>query len=185
MKRTMTIIQLIFLVSGLNAQVYNTAETLNKGKFSAIGAPVFYDSGIMLLGKLGYGLDYGNDIALTMGFGNKSYLGTDMEKVLNWGNFDNLYMSFSSGVHYCDGFGIDGTINFTVLFDNSLELYSGLDLDWMLTENTGLPTWIFIGCEYNLKNQLAFFCEIDLGINDSDNMIGAGICYYFNSVQIK
>ena len=185
MRKMLSFVLIILVTTVLNAQVFNTANTLNKGKFSATGAPVFYDGGMMLMGKVGYGLKYGNDLAVTMGFGDISYLGIDAEKVLSWDKLDNLTISFASGVHYSKGFGLDGTLNLSVPLDKSLVMYGGVDMDLMLTGNTGLPLYLFIGAEYNLKNRLTILGEVDLGVNDAGNMLGIGVCYYFNGIQIK
>lgn len=185
MKKILSLIFVILIANTLNAQVFNTANTLSKNKFSATGAPIFYDGGMMLMGKIGYGIKYGSDIAMTMGFGDVSYLGVDMEKVLSWEKLDNLVMSFSSGVHYSNGFGIDGTLNLSIPLDKSLVLYGGVDMDLNLTNGSGLPAWFFVGAEYGLKNRLTLLGEVDLGFNDAGNMLGIGVCYYFNGIQIK
>lgn len=185
MKKIVMLVAILSLITSLNAQVFNTANTLSRDKFSAAAAPVFSDGDLMLLGKLGYGLKYGTDIALTMGFGNNSYLGADMEKVLTFEKLDYLVMSFAGGVHYSSGFGLDGTLNMSVPLDKSLVLFGGLDMDLVLTDGSGLPTYLFIGAEYNLKSRLTFLGEVDLGINDAGNMLSAGICYYFNGISIK
>jgi hypothetical protein len=139
----------------------------------------------MLMGKVGYGIKYGSDLAVTMGFGDVSYLGLDAEKVLPWESLDNLVMSFAGGVHYSGGFGLDGTLNISVPLDKSLTFYSGLDMDLVLTDGSGVPMWIFFGGEYSLKHRLTLLGEIDLGINDSSNLLGIGVCYYFDGIQIK
>ncbi|MFP4547984.1 MAG: hypothetical protein ACLFQM_07610 [Fidelibacterota bacterium] len=185
MKKISLILLAVFLVSGLNAQVFNTGNTLSKGKFSATGAPVFGDGETMLIGKIGYGIKYGTDMAVTMGFGDVSYLGVDFEKVLGLEDLDNLVMSFSGGVHHSGGFGLDGTLNLTVPLDRSLHLYSGIDLDLILTDGSGVPIYLFIGAEYTMKRKLTLIGEVDLGINDAGNMLGIGLCYYFNGIQIK
>jgi hypothetical protein len=120
-----------------------------------------------------------------MGFGDISYLGADVEKVLSWENLDNLTMSFAAGVHYSHGFALDGTFNLSVPLDKSLALYGGLDADLILTDGSGLPLSVFIGAEYSFRHRLTLLGEIDLGMNDAGNMLGVGLCYYFNGIQIK
>src|SRR6056297_260708 len=178
MKKISGLFTLILLVSSLNAQVYNTSTILNKGKFSAVGAPVFYDGGSMVLGKLGYGVKRGTDMAITMGFGDVSYIGIDFEKVFGE-DLDNLIISFSGGAHYSDGVGLDGTMNLTIPLDRNFYLYGGLDLDVILTDGSGMPVYFFIGGEYYLQQKISLITEADLGINDNGNLFGVGLCLYF------
>ncbi len=181
----MSLIVIGILITTVNAQVFNAGNTLSKGKFSATGAPVFYDGGTLLLGKIGYGIDWGTDLSLNMGFGDQSYLGVDAEKILTWEDLDNLTMSYAVGLHYSSGFGLDGNLNLTVPLDKSLDIYSGLDMDIQLTDGSAIPIYWFVGAEYVIKRRLALLGELDFGLSDAGNMLGFGLCYYFNGISIK
>lgn len=185
MKRLLSLIMIVVFCTAANAQVFNTAKTLNKTKFSTTGGFLFYDGGAMLIGNAGYGLGYDNDIALTMGFGDISYLGVDFEKVMPWENLDYVVMSLTGGVHYCGGFGLDATFNCSVPLDKQLELYTGLDLDFLLTDGSGVPISFFAGAEYAVQNRVTVLGEVDLGLKDAGNMLGISVCYYFSELTIK
>jgi len=185
MKKIVCFILMISTTTFLNAQVFNTARTLNNTKFSTTAGLSLYDGGAMLLGKIGYGLGYDNDVAVTMGFGDVSYLGVDFEKELPWEDLDNFTMSLSSGLHHCGGFAIDVTWNCSVPLDKTLELYGGLDMDLRLTGGSGLPVLMFLGAEYAIRHRLTLLGEVDLGLNKAGNSLGVSVCYYFSGFTIK
>ncbi|MBN2281745.1 MAG: hypothetical protein JXQ65_14280 [Candidatus Marinimicrobia bacterium] len=183
MKRSILIILSLAIL--LHAQVFNTARTLNKSKLSATGGYGFYDGGGVVVAKFGYGLGNQRDLALTMGFGDFSYLGLDFEKVLPWENLDYLTMSLAPGIHYSDGFVLDLTWNCSVPLDKSLILFSGLDMDLLINEGSGVPLSWFVGMELAFQRRLTLLGEYDLGLNNAGNCFGLGLCFYFSGIAIK
>jgi len=184
MKKLILIVFLIILPCLLSAQVFNTAQVLKNQKLSATAGPVFHDGGLSLFANGGYGLKNGMDFGVTVGVGQTSYLGVDIEKSLT--GLDNLYLSATGGLHYGSGFGIDGTINMTIPLDHAFDLYFGLDLDVQLTGGkTTAPMYLFVGTEWDFRKNLTILGEIDAGVHDAGSRLGISLCYYFNSITIN
>jgi len=185
----LTLLAILFIANILQAQVFNTGKTINEGEVSVGINPSYYNTNSGTLGLFlhaGYGVSSNFDVGFRYGiFDGVNYIGGDIEKCLY--NKSNLAISLSGGLHgWKDtGIGIDFTGNFTLQIE-SIELYSGLDLDvnFMKTTNgrdSSVQLWIPIGFNANIMDNLELILEANIPISDNVNAIFCGgLVYYFN-----
>ncbi len=177
---------LIILVFTVNAQVFNTAQTLKPGKGSLGITAAIIDGnsnsefGVFFNG--GYGLSRGLDLGAKIGIGfDETYFGLDLEYVLRG---ISPYISVAGGAHMWGDPGLDGTLNFTFPLNRQLKLYSGLDLDINFVEvgdgrETFTPFWWFIGTEVAFKKNMTLLFEMDLDLNDDAySIFNFGLNFY-------
>ena len=162
----------------LYSQVFNTASTLNPGKFNIGIEPLIYaegDNEFYLFLNGGVGLVKGTDLNLRLGvLGNETYIGGDVE--FNLAKF----FSISGGAHNFGVFGLDGTGLFTFPLGPA-KIYTGLDADIDFPESgTIMPLWIPVGIEFFLKKKMAFIFEAEIAAtDDATHIIGGGLNFYF------
>jgi hypothetical protein len=182
MKKTI-IFSILLLFTFLNAQVFNTAQTLRSGKFNLGLEPTIYDmagdneTSLFIHG--GYGISRGLDLGIKLGLGmNNTYFGADLEWMLR---SLSPYISISAGAHIFNDLGIDGTLNITFPISKQVWLYSGLDMDIVFAENdTHIPFWLPVGIEVGIKRNMTLILEVEVGLNDDAyNIFGGGINFYF------
>ena len=172
---------LIIIPVSLQAQVFDTGQTMKKGKASIGVNPVIYNNGgtdftLFLHGA--YGFRKGSDLGVKLGVGgNETYFGVDVEWVLRR---ISPYISFSGGAHTFGDIGIDGTLNFTIPVNRQVNLYSGMDTDIVLTKDIQFPLWIFVGVEMGFRKNLNLLLEVEAGINNDApyNVFGVGFYFY-------
>lgn len=172
---------LLFMFSLLHAQVFNTAQTLRTGTLTLGLEPVIYDTGnndAALFIHGGYGISRGLDLGIKLGLGlDDTYFGADLEWLLRG---VSPYISVSAGAHMYHDVGIDGTLNITFPLSRQVWLYSGLDMDVVFSEDTGIPLWLPIGLEVGIRKNMTLILEVEAALNDDAyNIFGGGINFYF------
>jgi hypothetical protein len=182
MKKAFFFITMI-ICTCLQAQVFNTAQTLRQGAFALGLEPAIYDlegdneTALFLHG--GYGISRGLDLGIKLGLGmEETYIGADLEWMLR---ALSPYISISAGAHMFNDVGIDGTLNFTFPLNKQLWLYSGLDLDIVFAENdTFIPFWLPVGLEVAIRRNMTILLEVEIALNEEAyNIFGGGIQFYF------
>jgi hypothetical protein len=181
MKKTI-ICSTLLLFTFLNAQVFNTAQTLQTGKFSLGLEPTLYDrenneTSLFIHG--GYGISRGLDLGIKLGLGmDDTYFGADLEWMLR---AVSPYISISAGAHMFNDVGMDGTMNITFPFNKQVWLYTGLDLDIVFADkDTYIPFWLPVGIEVGIRRNMTILLEVEAGLNDeADTVFGGGINFYF------
>lgn len=189
MKRIVILITASILAISVNAQVFNTGQTLKPMKVSLGIEPAVVINGnteFMLFLHGNIGLVKGTDFGLKLGVLNgDTYISGDVEFALG------KYLSVSAGAHHWGNFGVDGTLLGTWTLRKGIRLFGGLDTDVNFvsadTDNDGedeLDTqfllWTPIGIEVGLRSNLAFIFEASIGLTDpAYNLIGGGVVIYF------
>jgi len=174
-------ITLLLIASGIlsvNAQVFNTGQTLKSGTLAIGINPLFYGDnfGSFFYGE--YGIMQGMDMRLKMGLGyGSNYFGADME----WSLISSKpYISLTAGGHIQDEVGIDGTLNLSFPIGSTVTLYSGMDMDIVFANDVQMPGWIPIGMEVGIRNNLSILLEGDIGIlNNPPSIFNGGLNFYF------
>ena len=187
MKKIFLIIVAIAFTANVQAQVFNTGQTLKQGVFSLGVEPAVLVNGsedFMLFAHAGYGVKSGVDMGVKYGFGNPHYFGADLEFALG------KRVSLSVGAHNFSNFGLDGTLNFVIPIKSDLRLYGGFDTDMNFVkttnnegeESTELQSlfWIPVGLEVGLSNTMSLLFESEIGLNDNAyHLFGGGLSFYF------
>ena len=174
-------IPVLFMI--LNAQVFNTAQTLRPGNFNLGLEPTIYDyegnNETSLFVHGGYGISRGMDLGIKLGLGmDNTYFGADLEWMLRT---ISPYLSISAGAHIFNDVGIDGTLNITFPLSKQVWLYTGLDMDVVFADDeTFIPLWLPVGIEVGLRKNMTLILEIEVGLNtEAYNIFGGGINFYF------
>jgi hypothetical protein len=169
----------IVIMVSLSAQVFNTSSTLKRGQFSAGFEPGIYINGgndfnLFLHG--GAGITNSADFGLKLGvLGDNVYIGGDVEFRLG------KIFSLSAGAHSWGDFGLDATGLFTFKIGNSINIYTGLDLDIeFINDDIYFPLMLPIGLEIPLKSNILFVFESEIRLSDTGyNFIGGGLNFVF------
>lgn len=177
LKRIIPFLAALLLTLSVSGQVFNTGQTLKRGTFSIGFEPVILlDAGndFMLFGHAGFGLTKGVDLAVKLGgLAGNTYFGADVEFSLK------KRISVSVGAHNFGDFGLDGTLNLTFPVGRAM-LYTGVDTDLVLANDSDLLLWIPIGLELGLRKGMSFIFEAEIAANNSAyNLIGGGLNFYF------
>lgn len=190
MKKTILLLSLIFTAVLVNAQVFNTGQTLKKG-VAALGIEPAIQvnggvNGPILYGHAGYGLTSGIDVSAKVGVGrlNTYYVGADVEFALL------KHMSLAFGAHKSGDFGVDGTFLFDIPVKNKAVIYSGADSDVNFgtkinssgqeVNDVNVLVWVPIGVEIRISKSVHFLFETSIGVSpDAYHLIGGGINLYF------
>lgn len=179
MKRiTLFLIAILFCQLSFS-QVFNTSSTLGSGDFSVGFQPGIYASGatnfyLYLYG--GVGITQGVDLGLTLGvLDPATYVGGDVEFALG------KRFALTTGAHVWGGeFGLDGTGLFTFDLGKTADLFTGLDLDIIFSDEVYIPLWWPIGLEIGIKSNMAFIFETSINLtNNHAHWIGGGLNFYF------
>jgi hypothetical protein len=189
MKKSVVFLLLFGTVVALNAQVFNTGQTLKPKAISLGIEPAFVvngDAQFMLFLHGGIGLVKGTDFGIKLGFLNgETYVGGDVEFALG------KYLSASVGAHHWGNFGLDGTLLGTYTLRKGVRLFGGLDADINFArydkDNDGdkdtdlkFLLWAPVGIEVDLRKNLAFIFEASIGLTDpAYHVIGGGVVIYF------
>ncbi|HON19507.1 MAG TPA: hypothetical protein PK990_10145 [Salinivirgaceae bacterium] len=176
-------------VLSVNAQVFNTGQTLKPGKFSLGVEPSIIINGnsdFMLFFHGGYGLKSGTDFGLTLGVLNgDTYIGGDVEFTIA------KRISLSAGAHHWGNFGLDATLLGTLPITKAVNFFGGLDTDINFIKadtdgdgdketDTKFLLWLPLGVEVGLRSNLAFIFEASVGLTDpAYHLIGGGVVVYF------
>jgi len=175
-KKIILIYMTLLIPIFLSAQVFNTGQTLKRGKMTLGLFPTIYSSDFYIFMDGGYGLSKGADVNFKIGAGPISYFGADYEMTLR---SVSPYISLSGGMHYFgESLGLDGTLNFTYPADKAWNIYSGLDMDININGNPNIPIWLFAGAEFGYRQNITLLFEVDLGFNGAGNNIGLGLGIY-------
>ncbi len=165
-----------------NAQVFNTAQSLQRGSISLTASPtVFMKDGfntIALFTYGTYGIGNGVDLNVKAGFfEDTNYFGASLE----WSIRRTVpYVSLTTGGHTVDDFGLDATLNVTYPTQNGFDIYGGLDTDLILDDDPDLPAWVFLGATYHLQSQLDVMVEGNIGLFEiAPHILAAGFVFYF------
>lgn len=182
MKKVLTFCAIIFVAMTLNAQVFNTATTLSKGKINLGLNPALYlNSGNNEFGfyfRGGYGLGRGMDINASLGFmeGNM-YIGGDFELLLLAGKPS---ISLTGGFHHYVDPALDITFNLSFPVSTQADLYLGMDMDVYFNDGNSMPVWLFVGAEIGIRRGITIPIELGIGANDSaPTIISGGVNFYF------
>lgn len=190
MKKIISVMVIAFFFTlSVNAQVFNTGETIKPGEVSVGVSPTYYNtaSGTMALFLYaGYGISSSWDFGFRYGlFDGVNYIGADIESCIY--NQNNLSVSLTGGIHgWKDvGIGVDGIFNLTLQVEQ-LEFYSGLDADINFMKapderNSITKLWIPIGFNANIMDNLELLLEANVPVSDNNNAIYCGgLVLYFN-----
>jgi hypothetical protein len=186
-KSVLCIVLFLGLLSTSRAQVlFNTANSLNKGKWSIGINPVYGDLGggdFALFFHGGYGLGKNSDLGLKLGFGwGDPYVGLEYQKTLLSGK---PCVSIHGGAHYWNDFGLDlgSTVTFPI---GNVNLSTGLDMDLNFGHdanndlNMQAPLWLPISLEVYLKKQISLVFEGNIKLTKyAFTTVGGGINIYF------
>lgn len=179
MKKVLSFLLLLLIVSSSFSQVFNTGQTLKPKTFSLgiePGVMINGSSDFMLFLYGGYGIKQGIDFSVKAGFlGTTDYFGADVEFALPY------RMSFAVGAHQFGDFGLDGALNITFPIKNDIRFSSGLDLDVNFNDDkTRFLLWLPLGLEIGIRKNMSFIFEAEIGLTDpAYNFIGGGLNFYF------
>jgi hypothetical protein len=169
---------MIFVAVTANSQVFNTGSTLKQGHFSIGLNPAYHSGGpsdeLNMYFHGGFGIKSGLDISVKLGIGHANYIGADVEWALG------RRFSLTTGIHDFEDFGLDGTINITFPITNEANLYTGLDLDLIFSDELKVPIWLPLGIGIGLRSSVEFILEAEIGLNDPGyHIISGGLNIYF------
>ncbi|HRW63961.1 MAG TPA: hypothetical protein P5132_10755 [Bacteroidales bacterium] len=191
MKKILFFLGVFLIVSNtINAQLFNTGQTLKKGVIALGAEPAIHVNGgvngAILYAHAGYGLTSGIDFAVKAGVGRFStyYVGADVEFALA------KHISIAFGGHKMGDFGVDGTFLFDIPIKSRAVIYSGVDSDANFTsrinttgdkvKETDFLVWIPVGVEIKLSKSVHFLFETSIGVTPpAYHIIGGGINLYF------
>ena len=179
MKKLLSFLGLLLIVSSSFSQVFNTGQTLKPKTFSLgiePGVMINGNSDFILFLHGGYGIKQGIDFSLKGGFlGTTNYFGADVEFALPH------RMSFVVGAHQFGDFGLDGALNLTFPIKSDIRFSSGLDLDVNFNnDKTRFLLWLPLGLEIGIRKNMSFIFEAEIGLTDpAYNFIGGGLNFYF------
>ena len=163
----------------LNAQVFNTAETLKPLKFSVGIAPIYYNENFGLFFSGGVGIKPGIDFSLKYAvLEAEDYFGADLEwKLLNQKSVD---ISLTTGCHNYYDFGLDVSGNVSFRIKNDISAYTGLDMDLNFGSDLYIPFWIPVGVEIDLNKNVGFLFEAEIPLSESAYpIIDGGFSFFF------
>lgn len=178
MKRLTLMLSLIGVAAIASAQVFNTASTLGRNKFSIGLEPSVHvngpGDGFMMFFHAGYGIKPGIDMALKLGAGNTTYFGADLEWRLG------KIVSITTGAHNFGDFGLDGSLNLSFPLRGDVDIFTGLDMDIVFADDVLLPLWLPVGVEIGMGRNIGFILEAEVGLTDpAYHVIGGGVAFYF------
>jgi len=190
MKKFLVINLFVLLALGLNAQVFNTGQTLKKGVLALGVQPAVHVNGgvngAIAYAHAGFGITRGIDVSVKAGVGrlNTYYVGGDIEFALL------KHMSIAFGGHKSGDFGVDGTFLFDIPIKSKAIIYSGVDSDVNFgtrintagdkVNDTDVLVWIPVGVEIEISKSIHFLAESSIGVSpDAYHIIGGGLMIYF------
>lgn len=178
-KILLTLTTCLFTVYFLNAQVFNTAETLKPLKFSVGIAPIYYNEnfGLLLMGEAGIKQDIDFNLRYAV-LEYDDYFGADLEwKLLNRNSFA---LSLTTGCHVYYDFGLDASGNISFQLKDDIAFYTGMDIDLNFGDDLYVPLWIPVGVEIKLNKTIAFLFEAELPLSRPANaIIDGGFSFRF------
>jgi hypothetical protein len=182
--------------------ILQSAETMEKGTFKVMAAPVFVfgkdqaDDEFGIVGRGGYGFTPRFDAEAKLGlFENGTFVGADGEYwILRSGETKTgLDFSLTGGLHwilgkddYLDTWGIDVTPLLSGHVNKSLELCGSLDASFESVRDAprgaddSFTRLHFVpGFEYRLSDQADLEGEFGVGLNDDSwNYVSVGVALY-------
>jgi hypothetical protein len=185
-----------------NIGVLQSAETVDKGVFKLMGAPVMTfgkegaddEFGISL--RAGYGFTDRFDAEAKLGFfENSTYFGADGEFWLIKAptRDSGVDLSVAGGLHWTfgkdeffDTMGFDVTPLLSGHLTPDLELYGALDVSFETVDDVPEPfddsftrVHLVPGLEYRISEVVDFVGEFGFGVNDdSFSYVSVGLAYY-------
>jgi hypothetical protein len=183
-KILMAVFLILFMFSGLQAQVLENAGVLRSGKMNLGVFLVDFendDMGIFVQGGYGLGPGYDLDIQLGLGY-SETYIGADIEWLLKAGK---PAISVTAGAHSFGDIGLDGTLNLTFPLNRQVDLYTGLDLDVNFVDvgdekETMVPIWVPLGVEIAVGSKIDLLFEFEIDVNDDAwTIVGGGVNFSF------
>lgn len=172
----------LFMVAPATAQVFNAAQSLQRGSMSLSVSPTVYMKDgfntIAVFTYGTYGIGNGVDLNVRAGFfEDTNYFGAALE----WSIRPNVpYVSLTTGAHVVDDPALDATLNITYPTKNGFDIYGGLDTDLILDDDPDLPAWAFLGVSYHLQSQLDIMVEGNLGLFEiAPHILATGFVFYF------
>ena len=174
----------------VNAQVFNTGQTLKKGVVSLGLEPTIHvdggANGAMFFAHAGYGIKKGIDIAVKAGAGRfrSYYVGADIEFAIA------KRISLAFGAHKFNDFGLDGTFNFVIPITSDVRIFSGCDSDVNFgtrinddgkeVRDIDVLVWVPVGLEVGISKSVNLIFESEIGVAPGTyHIIGGGLNFYF------
>lgn len=178
MKRIVLIFIFSLFMSGISAQVFQTAYTLKPRAFSLGINPAIAHNDFAIFLHGGYGLKQGMDLGIKLGLGwGDPYFGADLKWTMSVGMPS---IALSAGVHVHNNPGFDGTLNITFPLNSSTRLYTGLDADIIFANDIFVPVWVPIGLEVGIRQGMSVILEGTLGLTDyAPHIMNGGVVFYF------
>lgn len=178
MKKLLLLFVASIVFVGVNAQVFNTGQTLKQGTLSLGVNPVFMDNGpsdgLNVYFHGGYGLKKGIDFGIKLGVGNTRYIGADLE----WALGKNF--SLTTGGHLFNDFGLDAALLGTFPVRKDTDIYFGVDTDIVFGDDVTIPIWVPVGIELGLSSRMALILEGEIAVvDDAYHIFGGGLNFYF------
>lgn len=178
MKKIVSVIICLFIATQIYSQVFNTASTLKKGKFSLGLNPAYYNDNFGLFLHGNAGIVSGVDLAIKYGFLDGSdYIGADLE----WAILKSKpCISITTGAHSQNDFGLDlsGNLSFPVM--GGISMYTGVDTDLLFNNDIDLLLWLPFGIEFKIRKRMSFLFEAEIPVtNTAFAIIDGGVMFYF------
>ncbi len=190
MRRVLLLVIAAACFYSVNAQVFNTGQTLKRGVVSLGLEPTIHvdggANGPMFFAHAGYGLKKGIDISVKAGAGRSRsyYVGGDIEFALA------KRISLAFGAHKFNDFGLDGTFNFVIPVTSDVRIFSGCDSDLNFgtrinsdgeeVHDMDVLVWIPIGVEVGISKSINLIFEVEIGVAQGTyHVMGGGINFYF------
>ncbi len=190
MRKILLLFMLVAFYTFVNAQVFNTGQTLKKGVVSLGLEPAIHidggAGGAIFFAHAGYGIKSGIDISAKAGAGRgrSFYVGGDIEFALA------KRISLAFGAHKFGDFGVDGTFNFVIPVTGDVRIFSGCDSDVNFgtrinsngdrVRDTDILVWVPIGVEVGISKSINLIFESEIGVAPGTyHVIGGGLNFYF------
>jgi hypothetical protein len=178
MKKIVSAVVCLFIMTHITGQVFNTATTLKKGKLAFGLNPAYYNENFALFLHGNLGIVSGVDLAVKYGFLDGSdYIGADLEWALLKSKPD---VSITTGAHVTDDFALDFSANLSFPVKGGIALYTGADTDLCFNSDIDLLLWIPVGIDIKIRKKLSFLLEGEIPVNDlAFPIIDGGVMFYF------
>ncbi len=180
--------------------ILQSAETMDKGNFKLMAAPVMVfgkegaDDELGVAARLGYAFTNSFDAELKVGlFDGVTFVGADGELWLVKGKGDGIDLSLAGGLHWLlgdddsfDVMGFELTPQFSKSVTGNLDLCAALAVAFESIEDAprGMEDsftrlHVVPGFEYRLSNTVDLAAEFGIALNDdSHNYLSAGLSFY-------
>lgn len=181
MKRYLFILLLLIIGTSVFAQQFTSYNFLLPGRFSLGVNPVLvqnanFQSGIYLHGSTGLNSKTNLDVKVGVLEGS-DYYGGDIEFLLR--DTDRMSLSLIGGAHVKHFFGLDAGISACLPLSKKIVFFTGLDMDLNFETEIYHYTWIPIGLEAAMSQDVSLIFEIDFPVSEwAWNIYGGGLVFY-------